>query len=105
MGRLRLEVKAHKWADYAITKSAGLADFCYTKVMRLEIIAHPNSKKPRVEKDLFGKIQVYVSQPPLDGRANEAVILALAAHFQIKKSQIQLIRGHKSKVKTFDLDI
>jgi len=72
--------------------------------MKIEIIAHPNSKKPRIEKDLFGKIQVYVSAPPLDGRANLAVIEALAAHFNIKKSQIQLIRGHKSKMKTFDLD-
>ena len=73
--------------------------------MRVEIIAHPNSKKPRVEKDLFGKIQVYVNRPPLDGRANEAVILALAEHFKLKKSQIQLIRGHKSKIKVFDLDL
>ncbi|MDR3642010.1 MAG: DUF167 domain-containing protein [Candidatus Doudnabacteria bacterium] len=73
--------------------------------MRIEIIAHPNSKKPRVEKDLFGKLQVYVSAPPLDGRANLAVVESLAGHFHIKKSQISLIRGHKSKIKTFDLNI
>jgi len=72
--------------------------------MKISVVAHPNSKKPRVERDLFGTLQVYVSQPPLEGRANEAVIDALAGHFQIKKSQIQLIRGHKSKMKVFDLN-
>lgn len=71
--------------------------------MKITVTAHPNSKKPRVEKDLFGQLQVYISAPPLEGRANQAVVEALAEYFHIKKSQIQLTRGHKSKMKTFDL--
>ena len=71
--------------------------------MKVEITAHPNSKKPRIEKDLFGQLQVYVSSPPLDGRANEAVILALARHFKVKKYQINLISGRKSKLKIFEI--
>ena len=41
--------------------------------MIITVIAHPNSKKPRVEKDLFGTLHIYVSQPPLEGKANKAV--------------------------------
>ncbi|MBI4097943.1 MAG: DUF167 domain-containing protein, partial [Candidatus Levybacteria bacterium] len=41
--------------------------------MKITIIAHPNSKRPRVEKDLFGGLHVYVSESPLEGRANNAI--------------------------------
>jgi uncharacterized protein YggU (UPF0235/DUF167 family) len=71
--------------------------------MIINITAHPNSKKPRVEKDLFGGLHVYVSQPPLDGRANLAVVESLAKHFKVSKSKIKLIRGSKSKQKVFDV--
>jgi len=35
--------------------------------MKLSIIAHPNSKNPRIEKDLLGATHVYVNAPPLEG--------------------------------------
>jgi uncharacterized protein YggU (UPF0235/DUF167 family) len=69
--------------------------------MKLTVFAHPNSKKPRVEKDLFGSLHVYVNQPPLEGKANRAVIEALAGYLKIAKSKISLVRGEKSKQKTF----
>jgi uncharacterized protein YggU (UPF0235/DUF167 family) len=72
--------------------------------MNISITAHPNSKKPRVEKDLFGGLHVYVSQPPLEGKANKAVAEALAEYFKGSKSKIKLIRGSKSKMKTFEFD-
>ena len=71
--------------------------------MKLEIIAHPNSRLPRVEKDLFGALHVYVSQPPLEGKANAAIVAALAGYFKIAKSSISLIRGEKSKIKVFSI--
>lgn len=71
--------------------------------MIVEIVAHPNSKQPRVEQDLFSKLHVYVSAPPLEGKANLGVIEALAAHFKVKKFQIKLLRGTKSKIKVFEI--
>jgi uncharacterized protein (TIGR00251 family) len=73
--------------------------------MIVKITTHPNSKKPRVETDLFGQLQVYVNQPPLEGRANEAVILALAKHFKVKKYQVALISGAKSKQKIVEITV
>lgn len=70
----------------------------------VRIIAHPNSRKPRVEKDLFGDLHIYVSEPPLEGRANEAVIVALAEHFNVAKSLVRLKIGAKSKIKIFEVD-
>lgn len=72
--------------------------------MKLKIIAHPNSKKPRVEKDLMGVLHVYVSEPPLEGKANRAVKEALVKHFKAKKSKVVMISGEKSKSKIFEIE-
>lgn len=71
--------------------------------MKIQIITHPNSKNPRIEKDLLGTIHVYVNQPPLEGKANKAVIEALANYFKVKKRNILLLSGHKSKNKLFEI--
>ena len=71
--------------------------------MRITVNVHPNSKRPRIEKDLLGTLHVYVVQPPLEGKANKAVIEALAKHFKTKKSSIYLISGMKSKIKVFEI--
>lgn len=73
--------------------------------MIITIIVHPNSKKPRIEKDLLGSLHVYVNQPPLEGKANKAVIESLAEHFKVSKSRIALVRGEKSKLKTFEVNV
>ncbi len=71
--------------------------------MKLTIIAHPNAKNPRVETDLLGTLHVYVNAPPLEGKANKAVVEALAEYYTVKKSAITLLSGHKSKNKRFEI--
>jgi len=71
--------------------------------MKVSVIAHPNSKKPRVEKDLLENLHVYVAQPPLEGKANRAIIEALSKHFNVKKNSIRLLSGEKSKNKLFEI--
>ena len=67
--------------------------------MKISVIAHPNAKRPRIEKDLLEMLHIYVHEPPLEGKANRAVIAALADYFQTKKSNISLLSGEKSKYK------
>lgn len=71
--------------------------------MKVAIIAHPNSRKPRIEPDLFGTLHVYVSEPALEDRANIAVIEALAKHFKVPKSTIRFVSGKKLKHKLFEI--
>lgn len=71
--------------------------------MKISVIAHPNAKQTRIEKDLLETIHVYVHEPPLEGKANVAVILALAEYFHVKKGQVTLIQGKKSKNKVFEI--
>jgi len=69
--------------------------------MKISVIAHPNAKKPRVEKDLLNTLHVYVRQPPLEGKANKAVVEALAIYFHTKKRNIILLSGKKIQKQTF----
>lgn len=71
--------------------------------MKIEVVVHPNSKNPRVEKDLTEMIHVFVNAPPLEGKANRAVVESLAEYLKVKKSKIVLIRGQKSKSKVFEV--
>lgn len=72
--------------------------------MKISISVHPNSKKPRIVKNILGSLNVYVNQLAIDGRANEAVIEALAKYFEVKKSAVQLVSGTKSKTKIFEIN-
>lgn len=61
----------------------------------------PRSKKERVSIGPQGELIVAVNVPPIEGRANERVIELLSDHLGVPKSRIRLIRGEKSKLKTF----
>jgi uncharacterized protein len=71
--------------------------------MKISVIAHPSSKKPRIEKDLLDTLHVYVSEPPFEGKANSAVIEALATYFHIRKGNVILLSGEKTKSKLFNI--
>ena len=71
--------------------------------MKCKVIVHPNSKRPRVEKDLLGDLHIHVSAPPLEGRANLATIEVLAEYYHTAKSNIRLLQGQKSKLKLFEI--
>ena len=71
--------------------------------MKIVVVVHPNAKRPRIEKDLLETLHVYVNQPPLEGKANRAVIEALADYFKVKRNEVILLSGSKSKNKTFEI--
>ncbi len=49
--------------------------------------------------------QVAVREPPVDGRANEAICRALAAHFGTSRSSVRIISGHTSRQKIVEIGI
>lgn len=73
--------------------------------MKIPVIVHTNSKQPRTTLYERGCLHVYVKEPPLQGRANKAVIDVLSEYFKVKKYQITLLRGQKSKQKVFRVNV
>jgi uncharacterized protein len=68
-------------------------------VMKYTIKVKTNAKGNSVVKGSEGELRVLVKAPPQEGRANEAVIEVLAAHFKIPKSRVAIVGGFKSKMK------
>ena len=69
------------------------------KIIELKVI--PNAKKNE-----FKGNKVYLTAPPVEGQANEALVEFLAEYFNVKKRQIAILRGQRSRnktVKIFDL--
>ena len=56
----------------------------------------PNAKRNNVLKE-NDRLKVYVTAPPVNGKANKAVIKVLAEYLKIKKRNVKIIKGNKSK--------
>jgi uncharacterized protein len=62
----------------------------------------PGSRKgPLVETGSNGELTIYVREPAVDGKANDAVVRLLAAHLQLPRSRVELVSGATSRQKRF----
>lgn len=73
----------------------------------LSVRAQPGAKRTAIT-GLYGEgasaqLKIAVNAPPLEGRANHALIAFLAETFSIPKSAIQLTSGDLSRSKVFHL--
>ncbi len=61
--------------------------------------------KPRSSREAVGPVHadrllVAVNAPPVDGKANEAVVRVLAETFGVSRSAVTIVRGETGKKKT-----
>jgi uncharacterized protein len=62
----------------------------------------PGSRKgPLVEIGADGELTIYVREPAVDGKANNAAARLLAAHLQLPRSRVELVSGATSRQKRF----
>lgn len=73
--------------------------------MKINVIAKTNAKKPEIIKIDDNTFNVAVSATAEKGKANAAIIKALADYFDIAKSQINILSGKKSKNKVLEIKI
>lgn len=71
--------------------------------MRIEVIAKPKKKREFVEQVSPTYYVVSVKEPAEKGRANAAIISALAKYFDIPRTEIILISGQTSKLKILEV--
>ena len=65
----------------------------------IEVCLKPNAKQCSVAIDDTGVLHVRVNAPPIDGRANTALIELLSETLDIPKSRLSIKRGAASKNK------
>lgn len=69
----------------------------------LKIKVQPKSSRNEIIGLEGDYLKIKVIAPPIEGEANKAVINLLVKKLKIPKSQIAIISGHKSKLKTIYL--
>jgi uncharacterized protein len=67
----------------------------------LTVLVRPGSRRPGISVGDNENVEVRVSAPAHDGRANEAVRKALAAALARPPSTVTLVRGQTARHKTF----
>src|SRR3954449_7611248 len=67
----------------------------------LAVRAQPGARKAGVLGEQAGALKVAVTAPPEDGRANQALTEALREALGLKRSQVELAGGAKSRQKVF----
>ncbi len=82
--------------------------------MRIIVKVKPNAKVQVVErvkqsslltedKNEMPVYKVAVKEPPVDGKANKAVVKALASYFEVAPSLVSLVSGVSVKQKVFEI--
>jgi hypothetical protein len=76
-----------------------------TSGVTLAVRAQPGAKKTAIT-GVYGEgpvaqLKIAVHAPPLEGRANQALIAFLAETFSIPKSAVELVSGELSRSKVF----
>ena len=67
--------------------------------MRIQIKAHPRSRKEAVVKKGDHFYEVWVREVAEDGKANAAIVTALAEYLGVARSRVALVGGAGSKSK------
>jgi uncharacterized protein (TIGR00251 family) len=71
----------------------------------VEVKVVPKSSAQRVEVIATNKLKVWVHSAPEKGRANQEVREILGKHFGLARSKVSLIKGERSRIKMFALDM
>ena len=65
----------------------------------LSVKLQPRASKNEIGPSLGEELKIKVTAPPVDAAANEALIQLLAEKLDCARSQIEIVRGHKSRHK------
>ena len=65
----------------------------------LQLSVMPNAKRTEVDGLHEGALRVRLAAPPIDGRANAALVAWLAKSLGVPKRDVQVLRGQSSRRK------
>lgn len=71
--------------------------------MKITIKVIPGAKKNDLKQE-GDTVKVYLTAPPVDGKANDALIKFLAEHYHVRPSAIEILKGLKSRHKVVNIE-
>jgi uncharacterized protein (TIGR00251 family) len=73
--------------------------------VRYAVRAHPRAARPRVILAADDTIEVWVTAPAVEGRANAALVTALAERLGLRSREVVLVRGERGRNKIVELPL
>ncbi len=70
----------------------------------LRVRVKPNAKQNRIQKQADGEWVIALQAPPVDGKANQALIKLLAKELGIAKSCIHIKSGQTGRNKLIEIE-
>ncbi|HPN96626.1 MAG TPA: DUF167 domain-containing protein [Candidatus Moranbacteria bacterium] len=71
--------------------------------MRIYVKVIPRSSRNEIIKISEGEYRVKLTAPPVEGKANKALIEILAGYFNVSKSNVEIVGGKSAKTKIVDI--
>jgi len=65
----------------------------------LELYVQPGAKRSEFAGEYDGRLKLRLAAPPVEGKANEALIAFLADHFNVPKRNVRIAAGLRSRRK------
>ena len=71
--------------------------------MKIFVQVKANAREEKVEKKNETHFRVLVKAPPAEGKANAAVVRAIAKYFQVAPSRVRIHSGVRSRRKIIEI--
>ena len=72
--------------------------------MKFKITVKPNARKNELAHASDGSLIIRVTEPPIEGKANEKVIEVLSEYLNKPKKSISIVSGFKGKYKIINVE-
>jgi uncharacterized protein (TIGR00251 family) len=72
---------------------------------RIRVRVTPRAARERLSCDpAGGEVRVWLAAPPVEGRANEALVRLLARTLAVPPRDVRVVRGETARIKTVEID-
>jgi uncharacterized protein len=68
----------------------------------LDVQVNPGARRNEVTGWSEGRLRVRLQAPPVEGKANDALVRYLAAELGLRRNQVRIRRGESSRRKTLE---
>ena len=72
-------------------------------VLTIDIVVTPRASRPGLGPVVGDRLRVAVSSPPVDGKANQAVIETFADALGVPRAAVKIVRGETGRRKTLQI--
>ena len=69
----------------------------------LEVYVQPGAKKTAISGKHDGRLKIRLNAPPTDGKTNQELLTFMAQFLKLRKQDIQIVRGEKSRFKLLSI--